>query len=217
MLFYVLFSISYNPQLAAPPSNKAVTVPKSTDIFTNEQMKYTETLFGEKQEPVNFIFVAKDGGQLAAALQQAGWVEAEIADFSLLIKAFILRIPGTATTLSPSFWNTKIQDLSFVKMPGQNWLKNAHHLKIWRTNFLLKNEKKIYVAMANANEGFKWGIIPKLAPDLDTERKLLYQDLDRTGKIESHLKVQLVKPLIGTNFIGDEFFTDGKVYIISVR
>ena len=71
--------------------------------------------------------------------------------------------------------------------------------------------------MVNANNGLKWGIIPKIAPDLDAEREMLYQDLNRSGKIESHLKIQLVKPLIGKNFIGDEFFTDGKVYIISVQ
>jgi hypothetical protein len=45
----------------------------------------------------------------------------------------------------------------------------------------------------------------------------LYIDLNRTGKIESHLKVQLVKPLIGNNFIGDQFFSDGQVYIISIQ
>lgn len=71
--------------------------------------------------------------------------------------------------------------------------------------------------MVNANVGFKWGVIPKIAPDLDTERDLLYIDLNRTGKIESHLKAQLVKPLMGNNFIGDQFFSDGQVYIISVQ
>ena len=71
--------------------------------------------------------------------------------------------------------------------------------------------------MVNANDGLKWGIIPKIAPDLDAQRELLYQDLNRTGKIESHLKEQLVKSLIGKNFVGDEFFTDGKAYIITVQ
>jgi hypothetical protein len=47
------------------------------------------------------------------------------------------------------------------------------------------------------------------------ERELLYRELNRTGKIESHLKVQLVKPLIGNTFIGDQFFTDGNAHIIS--
>ena len=71
--------------------------------------------------------------------------------------------------------------------------------------------------MVNANDGFKWGIIPKIVPDLDAQRELLYLDLNRTGKIENHLKAQLVKPLIGKNFMGDQFFTDGKAYIITVQ
>lgn len=220
ILLYVGFSMNYNPPLATVPSNKMVVVSKRTDIFTNEQMKYTETLIGEKQEPINFIFFAKDGGQLVAALQQAGWVvtdKADISSFIKAIKALILRIPDSSAPISPSFWNKKIQDLSFAKVPGRNWLSNAHHVKIWRTNFLLKNGNNIYVGMVNANNGFKWGIIPKIDPDLDAEREMLYQDLNRTEKIEGHLKAQLVKPLIGKNFIGDKFFTDGKVYIISVQ
>ena len=70
--------------------------------------------------------------------------------------------------------------------------------------------------MADANHGFKWGLVPKISPDLDAARELLYQDLDRTGKIADRLKIQLVKPQIGKNFMGDQFFTDGKAYIISL-
>jgi undecaprenyl-diphosphatase len=220
ILFYAGFSINYHPPLASVPSNRAVVVSKSTDIFTNEQMKYTETLTGDKQEPINYIFLARNDSHLVAALQQAGWILTDKADISSFIKAvqaLILKTPHPSAPISPSFWNAKIQDLSFAKVPGTNWLSNAHHVKIWRTNFLLKNGNNVYVGLVNANNGFKWGIIPKIAPDLDTERELLYIDLNRTGKIESHLKAQLVKPLIGKNFIGDQFFTDGKVYIISVQ
>ena len=220
ILFFAGFSINYHPPLASVPSNKAVVVSISTDIFTNEQMKYTETLTGDKQEPINYIFLARNDSHLFAALQQAGWILTDKADISSFIKAvqaLILKTPHPSAPISPSFWNAKIQDLSFAKVPGTNWLSNAHHVKIWRTNFLLKNGNNVYVGLVNANNGFKWGIIPKIAPDLDTERELLYIDLNRTGKIESHLKAQLVKPLIGKNFIGDQFFTDGKVYIISVQ
>jgi undecaprenyl-diphosphatase len=102
-------------------------------------------------------------------------------------------------------------------VPGTNWLRNAHHIKIWHANFSLKNGNNIYVGLVNANDGFKWGIIPKISPDLDTQRELLYRDLSHTGKIESCLKVQLVKPLIGKNFIGDHFLTDGNAYAISLH
>jgi hypothetical protein len=183
-------------------------------------MKYTETLTGDKQEPINCIFLAGNDNRLVAALQEAGWILTDKADISSWInavKALILKTPHPSAPISPSFWNAKIQDIGFAKVPGPNWLISAHHVKIWRTNFLLKNGNRIYTGMVNAHDGFKWGIIPKIAPDLDTERELLYQDLHRTEKIESHMKVQSVKPLIGKNFIGDQFFSDGMVYIISVQ
>ena len=107
--------------------------------------------------------------------------------------------------------------MSFAKIPGANWLANAQHLKIWRTNFAMKNGKRIYVGMVNANEGFKWGVVPKISPDLDTERELLYRDLDGTGKVESHSKRLLTKPQVGKNFTGDPFFSDGRVYVVSLQ
>jgi undecaprenyl-diphosphatase len=220
ILFYIWSSMNYNPPRASVPLNSAVVVSKSTDIFTNEQMKYTETLTGDMQEPINYIFLAKDDSRLVAALQEAGWILTDKADISPLIKAFkalILKTSNPSAPISPSFWNAKIQDIGFAKVPGPNWLRNAHHVKIWRTNFLLENGNSIYVGMVNANDGFQWGIIPKIAPDLDIERELLYLDLNRTGKIESHLNAQFVKPLIGKNFMGDQFFSDGKIYIISVQ
>ena len=90
-------------------------------------------------------------------------------------------------------------------------------LKYGVQTILLKNGNNIYVGMANANGGLKWGIIPIISPDLDAQRELLCQHLNLTGKIESNRKVQLVGPLIGKKFMGDQFFTDGKAYIITVQ
>jgi undecaprenyl-diphosphatase len=220
ILFYAIFSLNYHPPPASVPSNITVVVPDGTAIFQNEQMKYTETLIGDRQEPINFIFLARNDNHLAAVLQQAGWVltdKADISSFIKSLKALIVKTPHPSAPISPSFWNAKIQDISFAKVPGPNWLRNAHHLKIWRTNFVMENGTIIYVGMVNANNGFKWGIIPKIAPDLDAERELLYLELAGTKKIAAPLKVQLVKSLIGNNFIGDQFFTDGKSYIISLQ
>ncbi len=220
ILFYTGFSMNYHPRLAVAPIRNVVVVSQSTDVFTNEQIKYTETLIGDKQEPINFIFLARNAGQLVAALQETGWIltdKADISSFTKAVKALLLKTPYPSAPMSPSFWNAKMQDLSFAKVPETNWLRNAHHLKIWNTNFSLKNGNNIYVGLVNANDGFKWGIIPKISPDLDTERELLYRDLSHTGKIKSYLKVQLVKPMIGNNFIGDRFFTDGNAYTILMQ
>jgi membrane protein DedA with SNARE-associated domain/membrane-associated phospholipid phosphatase len=220
ILFYVGSSMNYHPPLASVPSKSALVVAKGTDIFTSEQMKYTETLTGDRQEPVNYIFVAKNDRHLVAALQEAGWILTDKEDISAWIKAvkaLIFKTPYPSAPISPSFWNAKIQDIGFAKVPGPNWLRDAHHVKIWQTNFILENGNRIYVGMVHANDGFKWGIIPKITADLDTEQERLYLGLNRAGKIESHMKAQLVKPLTGTTVTGDPFFSSGMVYIISVQ
>jgi len=219
VLFYVGFSLNYHPPLASLPIKSAVVVSKSTDIFTTDQMKYTETLIGSKQEPINTIIIAKDDSQVISAFQVAGWTVTDtpaVSSFFSAMKALIAKEPHPSAPISPSFWNAKIQNLSFAKVAGTNWLINARHAKIWRTNFVLNNGNYIFVAMVNANNGFTWGVIPQISPDLDTAREQLYQDLDRAGEIESHQKETLVPPLVGKNFIGDHFFTDGKVYIYSL-
>jgi undecaprenyl-diphosphatase len=145
--FYAGYAINYHPSPASVKPISAVVVPKSTDIFTNEQIKYTETLIGDKQEPINFIFLARDDGELAATMAQAGWTltdKANISSFISAVKALILRKPHPSAPISPSFWNAKIQNMSFAKVAGPSWLSNAHHLKIWRTHFLLKSGNKIY-------------------------------------------------------------------------
>ncbi len=220
ILFYAGFAINYHPSPAPAPLNKAVIVSQVIDIFTNEHMKYTETMIGEKQEPVNFIFLAKNDPLLIETLQQAGWIvtdKADISSFIKAVKAMIFKTPYSSAPISPSFWNAKTQDLSFTKPINRNTISNAHHVRIWRTKSLSKNGNHIYIGMVNANDGIKWGVIPKLSSDIDAERELLYQDLHLSGNIMRYQKIPLVESQIGTNFVGDQFFTDGKAYIISVR
>ena len=220
MLFYVGFSFSYRPPPAPRPSKKIHTVAAAADIFTSAQMRFTETLIDERQEPINFIFLAGTDGRLIAALRQAGWTLTDrpnISTFFAAIKALVAKKPHPAAPIAPSFWNAKVQDLSFARVTGANWLTNARHLKIWRTDFAMKDGKRIYVGLVNANEGFKWGVIPKISPDLDRARELLYEDLSRTGTIESHRKVRLTHALVGSNFTGDPFFSDGRGYVVSVQ
>ena len=220
ILFYAGFAATYHPKMATAPSEQTMALLKSTDLFKNEQIKFTETLLGNRQEPVNYIFLSRNNDHLIAALQQAGWIltdKADIFSFIKAVKALILKIPHPNAPISPSFWNAKTQDIGFAKVSGSNWLSNARHVKIWETNYVLKNKNKIYVGLVNANMGFKWGLVPKLSPDLDAEREILYMDLNEAGKIEHSMKEPLVTPQTGKNFIGDPFFTDGKIYIISVR
>jgi undecaprenyl-diphosphatase len=87
---------------------------------------------------------------------------------------------------------------------------------MWKSKALAKDGKSIFVGMVNGYAGKKWGVLPKLSADIDSERELLYHELNVSGMIQTLQKEQLVKPQIGTNFTGDQFFTDGKTYIVSI-
>lgn len=218
-LFYVVFAALYHPPLAALPLNKVDLASNVVDIFANEQMKYTETVLGERQEPVNFIILAKDDRHLVKTLHQVGWVEADQMGSSSLLKAvqsFVTKSPYPSAPVSPSFWNERTQDFSFTKQTEGNSLSDSHHLKMWESKAVAKDGKSIFVGMVNGYAGKKWGVLPKLSADIDSERELLYHELTVSGMIQTLQKEQLVKPQIGTNFTGDQFFTDGKTYIVSI-
>ncbi len=218
--FYVGFSIYYQPPAASAPVPQTTTVAKSTDIFTLDQTKCTETLLGRKQEPINFIFLARQDRQLIATLKQAGWKpvgKPTLSDLIQTVKAILLNSPHPSTPIAPTFWNTRIQDESYVQIPGSVGAVNTRHLRIWRTDGRLADGTRIYVGLTNAILGFKWGVIPTLNPDLDAERELLFQEFKGTHKIENQKKIRLVAACIGTNFIGDRFFTDGQAYILLIK
>lgn len=71
--------------------------------------------------------------------------------------------------------------------------------------------------MVNATDGLKWGIVPRISTDLDSARQRLYRDPRGTGRIEAASEVQLTRPLVGNNFTGDPFFSNGKTYLFSVQ
>jgi len=220
LLLYSISALNYHPAKIIMPQETNISILKVEDIFTTEQLKYTESVLGKKQEPLNFIFIAKDDDNLISILQQTGWSltdNADIPSFIQAIKALIYEIPHPSGPISPSFWNAHIQDFAFRKVDGVNWLKNGRHIRIWQTKYTTINGDNIYLGMTNSDDGFKWGVIPAINPDLNTDRERLYTDLELTGKIKLTLRIQLVKPLLGYNFAGDPFFSDGKLYVVSVQ
>ncbi len=220
LLFYGAFASNYHPPLISSPPENTVVVTENREIFNTEQLKYTEDLIGKRQEPISFIFQSSDKQTLISALQKTGWTlidHADISSFVESIKSLISQEAYPAAPIYPSFWDAKIQDFAFRKVTNSNWLKDSHYLKIWQTNYKSQDGKDLYVGMASADKGFKWGVIPVITPDLNAEREQLYQDLLQANKISASLKIQIRKSEIGYNFTGDPFFSDGYIYVLSLQ
>lgn len=218
---YLLMGSVYNP----PPKTVTEKPPqvvkqKIESIFLDNRLpRYTETLIGKNQEPLSFVIAASSDQTLVNVFQRAGWTLASSENLSDLVragKAAITDKPDPAAPMTPSFWNGHPHDFGFEKPLKKATVRERHHARFWKTGFKNPEGLFLYVGTASLDVGLKWGIAHRIQANIDAEREFLFTDLAGTGLIKSYGKVDFVEPLFGHNFIGDPFFTDGKIYILTI-
>ncbi len=183
-----------------------------------EQLKYSETIFGVPQEPMNFIILANSDKDLIKAFERAGWSLADKADTRSLMKALYSLLTQNQypnAPMTPSFWNKQVHDFGFQKQLPNEGVKARHHARFWKTPYTLDG-KRVYFGTASLDKEIKWLITHKIDPDIDTEREYIFSDLQNANVIASYEKINLVKPTLGKNFAGDPFFTDGQSYVLEL-
>ena len=217
--FYAYAAYTFRPV----PNNKAIIQDKVTtaDIQTMfntyNLSKYSETLYGNPMEPVSLIMVADNDEKFVSSMKEAGWSLADQLNVSTLIEAgrtAMFNEEYQTAPITPSFWNAQTHDFGFQKPTSENSVRSRHHARFWRTNVRTEDGKNIYVGTTSLDVGIKWYITHRISPDIDTERELVLNDLETIGAATYVEKIQLVAPLLGKNFARDQFFTDGKAYII---
>lgn len=177
--------------------------------------RYSESFDGDQQEPISFIAAANDRADLAAAFAKIGWQQADKPNFKALIKALrdgLLVQPYQQLPIAPSFWETEVNDLAFTHYsPGER-----HYAKFWETSFKTPNNKTIYVGIAAGKRPTRLIIKKSLNPNIDGEREYIFEQLKEKKIIASWSRVQFNQPTIVKKLL-DEYFTDGKLYIIDLR
>lgn len=221
VIFYVNFALRYNPPVVRQETPNVIVVADVLREFSDKNIpSFTETLIGDTQEPLNFIVIAENDQKIFDAMQKAGWYRADAATFASvaeLAKSAILNKNYPTAPMTPSFWNTKVHDFGFEKPAETQSVRERHHARFWRTQFKMQDGRRVYVATASQDVGLKWLITHTIKPDIDTERELLFSNLENASVISGFAKEKFVEPTLGKNFSGDQFFTDGEVYIINLK
>lgn len=184
----------------------------------NRLPRYTETLIGTAQEPLNLILIGKEECVLDV-FRQAQWEKAEKVSFSSTLKFLKMAIkndPYSRASITPSFYNSFPHDIGLQKATDTNSVRARHHARLWKINYETSSGV-IFVGAASLDTGIKWGITHSIDPAVDVERDLLISDLERTGMITQVERVPFVSSGLGKNFTGDQFFTDGKLVIITFK
>lgn len=219
LIFYICYGFWYHPKFLPKPAITAeATVTNAASIFTEYGLsRYSETLTGDTQEPISFIISAKDDASLMTGFERAGWSLAGPVNFQSSVELFRHSVSNKeylTAPMTPSFWNKQVHDFGFQKSTETKSVRQRHHARFWKTNLKTIQGEIVYVGTVSLDTGIKWFITHKISPDIDTERDLLFNDLQNAGYVGNFEKVKLVSPILGKNFGGDQFFTNGEAYFI---
>jgi len=218
--FYMIFALTYQlPSVLINNEGQDHVVSDLKMVLSTEQLKYTESLLSNRGEPINFIIIAQNDEQLVQAFHNAGWQLADPVNIVNLLKtgnAIVNKQPYPQAPITPEFWNSEVHDFGFEKPTPRNMVNERHHVRFWRTNYITETAARIYVGAASFDNGIKWGITHTISPDLDSEREFLFNDLKATNPLEAIVESTFSQPVLGQNFTGDAFFTDGHIYIITL-
>ncbi len=225
VFLYAGFTLNYEPILnlsVSTGSGQTVAADNIIKLFsqTNALPKYSEKLNGTKQEPLSFIIIAQNDSRLKTILYQAGWQEADLPTVGSvyhLAQAAIMNESYPTAPMTPSFWNTAVNDFSFEKPTADNTARSRHHSRFWRTNFVLPDGQLVYVGTASLDVGVKWLVTHRIDPNLDAEREGLFADLIEAGAVINMTKYSFVPAQLGKNSAGDLFFTDGYLYQLELK
>lgn len=195
------------------------SVSNVSDLFAKGKLPATtETLIGTKQEPVNLVLIVPDQC-LISTLAKTGWIEADIHSLEStlkLAKAAIFNMEYKTAPMTPSFYDAQPHTIGFEKETEQKSVRSRHHVRFWSVPYRT-DEGAIWVGSISLDTGIKWGITHSIAPDIDTERDLFVADLQTANVLRNEQLLQMVAPQLGKNFSGDNFFTDGKAALVTLR
>ncbi len=220
-IFYVGFALQYQPPIVEPDQMVIQSIDGDINTYFNDHKipKYSETLVGNPQEPLGFIFLAKDDNFLTQSFEKAGWSSADrvsIKSVAKIAEAVLLHRQYLNTPITPSFWNAAVNDFGFEKPTQANNVGERHHIRIWKTD-LRQGDLTVYVGTASLDTAIKWLVTHRISPDIDTEKIFVKNSLQSVGEIDNTQEIQFVNPVLGQNFSSDTFFTNGKLYIIKFK
>jgi membrane protein DedA with SNARE-associated domain len=222
IVLFFLFGISEYSKFVhekQPPFIRELSNPE--DIFIKQHLpRYSESLFGDKREPINIIIAAMNSDELKNSLEKAGWRLADAQNFSSVLKrakAIITNEDYYNAPVTPAFWSSKIQDVSFERPALKEGIAEMHWIRLWKTGIKTYDNKEIFAGCASYDISLGSKLIHQIKPDIDKERDALLSSLHASGVEESHRRVKLIDKVNKKKIFSRTYFTDGMAVVIVLK
>lgn len=208
------------PSTVAPPAPIQLASTPPADLLA-PLPHFSETLLGRRMEPLGLVIVANEN-QLRAAIAHAGWTVADTITPGRLLHTYWAGITGQADAtapVTPTFLDTRLEDLAIQQQSLGQGVKARHHARLWRLPLLTPGGCAVWGVTASLDDRVEWTVrtlFPNhhIAPAIDTEREYLASALASTGRLRDIGRYAFVGPTLGSNAAGDAFFSDGDVALL---
>lgn len=216
-LFYKTHPFTHIPQTIEGQSTQITNIEQ--ELFPNIS-KYSEDVAGNRIEPIGVIIIGTEEN-LTNSFVSAGWIKADPLNFQSVFHQFktaILRQPYPEIYGTPSFWESKVNNIAFQKPTTKSSTSYKHHVHFWKTSYVDEKGTPIWVGTGHFDQGFAFyfWLVHTIDPAIDKERDVIKNDLESINQIDSFQEYQFVQPSLGKN-VKDIFFTDGKILVIKLK
>jgi len=182
-----------------------------------------KTAFSRKGVPADPLTVGLIGtrDEVERSLKAAGWYPADPhtigSDLEIAASAALGFRYADAPVSGMVLWGRK-QDLAY-EQPVRGGARRRHHVRFWQSLKGGPDGRPLWIGAAtyDCSLGFvrhTLKITHRIAPDVDTERDKLIEDLASAGRLETIYQVTGTgQKLYGRTANGDWYFTDGELTV----
>jgi hypothetical protein len=180
----------------------------------------TRTADGIPGDPLNVSLIGTEN-DLIKGLAAASWLEAKPLSLRSDLKiaeATVLKRPDDQAPVSSLYLFGRKEDLAFEKQVGDD-PRQRHHVRFWKTDKVDPDGRPVWIGSAAFDKGVGLShrtgqITHHIDGNVDEERDTLFVDLTEAGVLSDEYVVpHFHKTLEGKNGGGDEWRTDGDLYV----
>jgi LssY C-terminus len=179
----------------------------------------TYTADGIPADPINVALVGTKA-EVMRIMLAAKWYPADpltLRSCLEIAEASVLKRPYEDAPVSNEFLFGHKQDLAFEQAVGDN-PRHRHHVRFWESDKRDPDGRPIWIGSAVFDKRVGLSrttgqFTHETAPDVDTERDKLFDDLKRTGDLSEVVIVPGFHTVLeGRNGEGNPWYTDGDLY-----
>ena len=190
---FAFFGSEYRYKPAPQTKKEMERITEISEIFSDEESRFTRNIFGIESLPVNLVLVVEEGVDICKKLESAGWKDA-----------------GSRKNIDfPLFWRYETPSCSLYEERNAS----IYILRLWDARMEYAG-KRVYVATADAVKGFNFGFYPLFTEDLNEAEAFAVESIGNIFPKSRDVSLQIERPSIKERLFEQPYFYDGEPEVI---